>query len=169
MVSHCLRPDIGCVGAKLYYSNDTVQHGGIILGIGGVAGHSHKNFPRNHPGYFSRLLLVQSLSAVTAACLLVRKEVYEAVEGLDEINLTVAFNDVDFCLKVQALGYRNIWTPYAELYHYESISRGNEDTLDKITRFSQEVNFMKSKWDDVLINDKFYSKNLTQHKEDFSI
>ncbi len=169
MVSHCLREEIGCVGAKLYYSNDTVQHGGIILGIGGVAGHSHKNFPRNHPGYFSRLLLVQSLSAVTAACLLVRKDVYEAVNGLDEENLTVAFNDVDFCLKVQALGYRNIWTPYAELYHYESISRGNEDTVEKINRFTQEVNFMKSKWDDILINDKFYSNNLSKHKEDFSI
>ena len=168
MVSHCLREEIGCVGAKLYYSNDTVQHGGIILGIGGVAGHSHKNFPRNHPGYFSRLLLVQSLSAVTAACLLVRKDVYEAVNGLDEENLTVAFNDVDFCLKVQALGYRNIWTPYAELYHYESISRGNEDTVEKIERFSSEVNCMINRWGGNLLKDPFYSANLTMNREDFT-
>ncbi|HEA1146475.1 TPA: glycosyltransferase family 2 protein, partial [Escherichia coli] len=124
MVSHCMRPEIGCVGAKLYYSNDTIQHGGVILGIGGVAGHSHKQYPRHHPGYFSRLLLTQNLSAVTAACLLIRKNIYEEVAGLDEENLHVAFNDVDFCLKVREAGYRNLWTPYAELYHYESISRG---------------------------------------------
>ncbi|WP_203705775.1 glycosyltransferase family 2 protein, partial [Escherichia coli] len=126
MVSHCMRPEIGCVGAKLYYSNDTLQHGGVILGIGGVAGHSHKQYPRHHPGYFSRLLLTQTLSAVTAACLLIRKNIYEEVAGLDEENLHVAFNDVDFCLKVREAGYRNLWTPYAELYHYESISRGAE-------------------------------------------
>lgn len=105
MVSHCMRPEIGCVGAKLYYSNDTLQHGGVILGIGGVAGHSHKQYPRHHPGYFSRLLLTQTLSAVTAACLLIRKNIYEEVAGLDEENLHVAFNDVDFCLKVREAGY----------------------------------------------------------------
>lgn len=99
-----MRPEIGCVGAKLYYSNDTLQHGGVILGIGGVAGHSHKHYPRHHPGYFSRLLLTQTLSAVTAACLLIRKDIYEEVAGLDEENLHVAFNDVDFCLKVREAG-----------------------------------------------------------------
>lgn len=169
MVSQCLRPEIGCVGAKLYYSNDTVQHAGVILSLGGVAGHSHKHFPRNHPGYFHRLSLVQTLSAVTAACLLIRKEIFDLVSGLDEKNLKVAFNDVDFCLKVREAGYRNLWTPYAELYHYESISRGAEDSPEKIARFTQEVNFMKAKWTDYLERDPFYSPNLTKNREDFSI
>ncbi|MFP0006332.1 glycosyltransferase family 2 protein [Escherichia sp. AP1800] len=169
MVSHCMRPEIGCVGAKLYYSNDTLQHGGVILGIGGVAGHSHKQYSRHHPGYFSRLLLTQTLSAVTAACLLIRKNIYEEVAGLDEENLHVAFNDVDFCLKVREAGYRNLWTPYAELYHYESISRGAEDSPEKIARFAREVNFMKSKWGKHLELDPFYSPNLSKDREDFSI
>ncbi|EFB2165397.1 TPA: glycosyltransferase [Escherichia coli] len=169
MVSHCMRPEIGCVGAKLYYSNDTLQHGGVILGIGGVAGHSHKQYPRHHPGYFSRLLLTQTLSAVTAACLLIRKNIYEEVAGLDEENLHVAFNDVDFCLKVREAGYRNLWTPYAELYHYESISRGAEDSPEKLARFVREVNFMKSKWGKHLELDPFYSPNLSKDREDFSI
>lgn len=169
MVSHCLRPEIGCVGAKLYYSNDTLQHGGVILGIGGVANHSHKNFARNHPGYFARLVCIQNYSAVTAACLLIRKEIFDAVDGLDEEHLKVAFNDVDFCLKVREAGYRNLWTPYAELYHYESISRGAEDSPEKIARFTNEVNFMKSKWGEHLEQDPYYSQNLTKDREDFSI
>ncbi len=169
MVSHCMRPEIGCVGAKLYYSNDTLQHGGVIIGLGGVAGHSHKHYPRHHPGYFNRLLLTQTLSAVTAACLLIRKNIYEEVAGLDEENLHVAFNDVDFCLKVREAGYRNLWTPYAELYHYESISRGAEDSPEKIARFAREVNFMKSKWGKHLELDPFYSPNLSKDREDFSI
>ncbi len=169
MVSHCLRPEIGCVGAKLYYSNDTLQHGGVILGLGGVGGHSHKQYPRHHPGYFCRLLLTQTLSAVTAACLLIRKEIYDEVAGLDEENLHVAFNDVDFCLKVREAGYRNLWTPYAELYHYESISRGAEDSPEKIARFAKEINFMKTKWGRHLEVDPFYSQNLTKDREDFSI
>ncbi len=169
MVSHCLRPEIGCVGAKLYYSNDTLQHGGVILGIGAVGGHSHKHYPCHHSGYFSRLLLTQTLSAVTAACLLIRKEIYDEVAGLDEENLHVAFNDVDFCLKVREAGYRNLWTPYAELYHYESISRGAEDSPEKIARFAKEVNFMKSKWGKHLERDPFYSPHLTKAREDFSL
>ncbi len=169
MVSHSLRPEIGCVGAKLYYPNDTLQHGGVILGIGGVANHSHKHFSRSHPGYFARLICTQNYSAVTAACLLIRKEIFDAVEGLDEDNLKVAFNDVDFCLKVREAGYRNLWTPYAELYHYESISRGAEDSPEKIARFTSEVDFMKAKWGDQLEIDPFYSQNLTKTKEDFSI
>ncbi|EPZ0322608.1 glycosyltransferase family 2 protein [Citrobacter freundii] len=169
MVSHSLRPEIGCVGAKLYYPNDTLQHGGVILGIGGVANHSHKHFSRTHPGYFARLVCTQNYSAVTAACLLIRKEIFDAVEGLDEENLKVAFNDVDFCLKVREAGYRNLWTPYAELYHYESISRGAEDSPEKIARFTREVNFMKSKWGKLLEIDPFYSQNLTQSREDFTI
>jgi len=168
MVSHALRPEIGCVGAKLYYEDDTLQHAGVILSIGGVAGHSHKAFPKDHYGYFSRLVLTQNLSAVTAACLLIRKEVFNQVQGLDEENLAVAFNDVDFCLKVREAGYKNLWTPYAELYHYESKSRGFEDTPEKQARFAKEVEFMKNKWDDELEYDPFYNENLTKAREDFS-
>ena len=169
MVSHACRPEIGCVGAKLYYTNDTIQHGGVILGLGGVAGHSHKTAPRHSAGYFGRLKLVQSLSAVTGACLIVRRDVYREVGGLDEENLAIAFNDVDFCLRVQAAGYRNLWTPYAELYHHESISRGLEDTPEKVARFQGEVRFMMTKWGDSLQRDRYYNRNLTYQKEDFSI
>lgn len=169
MVSHAMRPDIGCVGAKLYYDNGQLQHAGVILGIGGVANHSHKNFERHAHGYFGRLKLVQNLSAVTAACLLVRREIYEKVGGLDEENLRVAFNDVDFCLKVREAGFRNLWTPYSELYHHESISRGNEDTPEKKERFNGEVSFMKKKWGVALESDPFYNINLTKNREDFSL
>ena len=169
MVSHALRKEIGCVGAKLYYSDGRLQHCGVILGIGGVAGHSHKYFNGSAHGYFSRLRLTQSLSAVTAACLLVRKEIFQQVGGLDEKNLKIAFNDVDFCLKVREAGYRNLWTPYAELFHHESISRGAEDTPEKAARFEKEVLFMKSKWGTMLSEDKYYNKNLTNIHEDFSL
>jgi len=169
MVSHAVRPDIGCVGAKLYYGNDTVQHAGVILGIGGVAGHSHKNYHKREHGYFSRLRVVQALSAVTGACLLVKKTIFNEVSGLDEVNLKVAFNDVDFCLKVSELGYRNIWTPYAELYHHESVSRGVENTPEKVKRFQTEALFMKNKWKNKLSLDPYYSINLTNNKEDFSM
>lgn len=169
MVSHACRKDIGCVGAKLYYSNDTLQHGGVILGLGGVAGHSHKHFPRDAAGYFCRLQLVQALSAVTAACLLIRREIYEEVQGLEEEHLKVAFNDVDFCLKVREASYRNLWTPFAELYHHESISRGHEDTPEKKMRFQKEVEYMQNRWGTALIHDPFYSPNLTKNREDFSI
>lgn len=169
MVSHACRSEIGCVGAKLYYSNDTIQHGGVIISLGGLAGHSHKNYARSNNGYFHRLVITQNLSAVTAACLIIRREIYEAVGGLEEEGLKVAFNDVDFCLKVREAGYRNLWTPYAELYHHESISRGYEDTPEKQTRFQMEVEFMKNKWRDVLKQDPYYSPNLAKDREDFSI
>ncbi len=169
MVSHAQREDVGCVGAMLYFENDTIQHAGVICGLGGVAGHSHKYFPRDHPGYFYRLKLVQNLSAVTAACLLVRKSVFDEVNGLNEDDLKVAFNDVDFCLKVQAAGYRNLWTPYAELYHYESISRGAEDNPEKVARFNKEVDYMKDIWGTDKQSDPCYSPNLSLEREDFSV
>ncbi|MFA0056413.1 glycosyltransferase family 2 protein [Vibrio echinoideorum] len=169
MVSHVLRKDIGCVGAMLYYPNETIQHAGVICGLGGVAGHSHKHFPRHHPGYFRRLELVQNYSAVTAACLLVRKSVFNEVQGLNEKDLTVAFNDVDFCLKVQSAGYRNLWTPYAELYHHESISRGAEDNPEKIARFKQEIKYMQSTWNTRDVADFAYNPNLTKNFEDFRL
>ena len=126
-----MRPDVGCVGAKLLYSNDTIQHGGVIIGIGDVAGHAHKYFPKDSPGYVDRLHYTQQMTAVTAACLIVRREIFNEVGGLNEKNLSIAFNDVDFCLRVHSRGYRNIFTPFAQLYHHESISRGTEDTHRK--------------------------------------
>jgi glycosyltransferase involved in cell wall biosynthesis len=169
MVSHAIRPEIGCVGAKLYYSDNRIQHAGVILGIGGVAGHSHKKYKRDHPGYFSRLQLTQNLSAVTAACLMIRRDVFDLVGGFDEDNLKIAFNDIDLCLKVREAGYRNIWTPHAELYHHESASRGYENTPEKQARFEKEVNYMKLKWGKVLSKDPYYNPNLTLEKENFSI
>ncbi|HCH0718191.1 TPA: glycosyltransferase family 2 protein [Vibrio parahaemolyticus] len=168
MVSLCSRDEVGCVGAKLYYPNDTLQHAGVILGLGGVAGHSHKYFDKAQDGYFKRLKIRQNLSAVTAACLAVRKDVYNQVNGLNEEDLTVAFNDVDFCLKVQAAGYKNVWTPYAELYHHESISRGTENTPEKRARFASEVDYMKRSWGSELRNDPYYHPLLTRDREDFS-
>ncbi|WP_416137635.1 glycosyltransferase family 2 protein [Halomonas sp. HK25] len=169
MVSQVCRPEIGCVGAKLYYPNDTIQHGGVILGIGGVAGHAHKYFSRNSPGYFTRLHLAHNLSAVTAACLLVRKAVFEEVGGLNEEHLAVAFNDVDLCLKVCEAGYRNLWTPYAELYHHESVSRGADDNARKRARAAGEVEYMRRTWGEKLDNDPAYNPNLTLVHEDFSL
>lgn len=169
MVSHSVRPGVGCVGAKLLYKNHQVQHGGVILGIGGVAGHAHKYFHEEAPGYFSRLHLTQNLSAVTAACLTVTKKIYLSVGGLNEDDLKVAFNDVDFCLKVDALGFRNVWTPYALLYHHESISRGQDNTPEKKSRFIDEAGYMRDRWGDQLLQDPAYNRNLTLAHEDFSM
>ena len=168
MAGWALQPRIGCVGAKLYYPNDTIQHAGVILGIGGVAGHSHKTFPRDHPGYFSRLMLAHDISAVTGACLLVRREVWDEVGGLNEA-LTVAFNDVDFCLRVREAGWRNVFTPFAEMYHHESPSRGQEDSLEKVARFQCEIQSMMDKWGSALLVDPFYSRHLTLTSEDFAL
>ena len=168
MVRHALRPDVGAVGAKLLYLDETIQHAGVVLGIGGIAGHSHKFYDRDSYGYFGRANLQQELSAVTAACLIVRKNVFEQVGGLDE-NLSIAFNDVDFCIKVRESGLKNIYTPYSILYHHESISRGQEDSPEKQTRFAKEVLFMKDKWGAILLTDPFYNPNLSHDREDFSL
>lgn len=166
MVSWAAQEKVGCVGAKLYYEDGRIQHAGVITGLGGVAGHSHKYFSRDAPGYFFRLKVVQNVSAVTGACLVVRKSVYEQIGGLEEKHLPVAFNDVDFCLKVREAGYRNVWTPYAELYHLESVSRGGENSPEKQRRFRSEVEYMNGRW--TLSPDPFYSPNLTLIREDFS-
>ena len=167
MLMFAQRKDVGIVGAKLYYPDNTIQHAGVILGIGGVAGHSHKYFNKLDGGYFSRTKIVQNLSAVTAACLMIRKEVFNEVKGLDE-GFKVAFNDVDLCMKVREAGYLIVFTPYAEMYHYESKSRGAEDSEDKKKRFENEVNRFKHKWG-LFLEDPYYNKNLTLEKEDFSI
>ncbi|UYO94034.1 glycosyltransferase [Pollutimonas sp. M17] len=169
MISLAGQPGVGAVGAQLWYPDDTAQHSGIIIGLGGVAGHSHKHLPRNHPGYFGRARLIQTLSAVTAACLLIRKSIYQEVGGLDDANLPIAFNDVDFCLRVAKAGYRNVWTPYAEMYHHESASRGYEDTPQKQARFTKEVDYMKQRWGESLLGDPAYNPNLTICSEDFSL
>jgi glycosyltransferase involved in cell wall biosynthesis len=169
MVSIALQPGVGAVGARLWYPDETLQHGGVILGLRGVAGHSHKRLPRNHPGYFGRAGLIQSMSALTAACLVIRRNIYLQAEGMDENNLKIAFNDVDFCLKVKELGYRNIWTPYAELYHHESATRREEDNAEKKARFAAEVCYMQQRWGDILTQDPAYNANLTLQAEDFSL
>jgi GT2 family glycosyltransferase len=180
MVSQVSREDIGCVGAKLYYpakgsesfgkksKRGTIQHAGVITGIGGVAGHAHKYFPATHPGYFKRLKVTQNFSAVTAACLAVRKNLFEQVNGLNEKELTIAFNDVDFCLKIQQQGYRNLWTPYAEMIHHESFSRGAEDSPEKVARFNSEISYMKETWGEQLLHDPCYNIWLTLYREDFT-
>lgn len=168
MVSHAMRPEIGVVGAMLYYPNNTIQHAGVILGIGGVAGHAYVGKPRGHAGDKHRAGLAQALSAVTAACVVVRAEVFHQVGGLDE-QLTVAFNDVDFCLRVREAGYRNLWTPFAELYHHESATRGYETTPEKIARFKGEERFMKARWGQVLHEDPYYNPNFALDMEPFSL
>jgi len=168
MIIHASRPNIGCVGAKLYYPDKTIQHAGVILGIYGSASHAHKHFYQDDVGYFNRLISVQNLSAVTAACLVMRKEVFEQVSGFDEVNLKVAYNDVDLCLKVLEQGYRNLWTPYAELIHHESKSRGKKRSWWQRRKLRKEELFLKQKWGDLLMNDPAYNPNLTLEREDFS-
>jgi GT2 family glycosyltransferase len=170
MLEHSQRPEIGCVGAKLYYPDDTIQHAGIIIGLGGYAGHSHKHYPKESWGYFNRLNAIQNVSAVTAACLMVEKRIYVEIGGMDEEKFKIAYNDVDFCLRVLEAGYRNIFTPYAELYHHESVSRGYETTPEKIARFEKEKEALMERHYDILINgDPYYNPNLTHDKEDFSL
>ena len=170
MLEHSQREEIGCVGAKLYFPNDTVQHAGVIIGLGGYAGHSHKMYPRENPGYFNRLGVVQNVSAVTAACLMIKKCIYQEIGGMDEVKFKVAYNDVDFCLRVVEEGYLNIFTPYTEMYHHESISRGYETTPEKIARFETEKDALFERHRGILENgDPYYNPNLTSDREDFSI
>ena len=140
----------------------------MVLGLGGIAGHSHKYISKYKNGYFNRAVLHQSFSAVTGACLLIRKNIWEQVQGLDE-EFCIAFNDVDFCLRVRDAGYRNVWTPYAEMIHHESLSRGKEDNPEKIARFQSEIQRMQQRWGTRLQKDPAYSINLTDIYEDFSL
>ncbi|WP_158144387.1 glycosyltransferase family 2 protein [Vibrio metschnikovii] len=168
MVRQASRPEIGCVGATLLFFDNTVQHAGIILGIWGLAGHAHKHYSIHSSGYQKRLVCTQNYSAVTAACLMVKRSIYQQIGGLDE-QLTVAFNDVDFCLKVQQAGYHNLWTPRAMLYHYESKSRGKDDTPAKQAREQQEIALMRQRWQSLIQHDPHYSRHLTRHREDFTL
>ena len=169
LVSYGTRPEVGIVGAKLLYEDNTVQHAGIIIGFGGLAAHSFVDNEEEDGGYQLRASLPQDLSAVTAACLLTRRSVFEEVNGL-EPSLKVAFNDVDYCLKVREKDYLVVYNPYAVLHHYESKSRGNDDTYDKMVRFESEIEYMRDKWKDILENgDPYYNVNLTLSKSDFSL
>ena len=146
MLMYAQREDVGAVGAKLYYGDHTIQHAGVVIGLGAhrSAGHTHYKMPKEHLGYMGRLCYAQDVTAVTAACLLVKRTVYEEVEGLDE-TFTISLNDVDFCLKIRAKGYLNIFTPFAELYHYESKTRGMEEG-EKLRRYERECAHFREKW-----------------------
>jgi GT2 family glycosyltransferase len=168
MVALAMRPDAGCVGAKLVYPDGRIQHAGVVVGLGGVAGHVHKLARGDDPGYLGRLRAAHEVSAVTAACLVIRRNIFEAVGGFDE-SLAVAFNDVDFCLKVRAAGYLNLWTPFAELIHHESVSRGSDLTPAKAKRFATEYEAMQRRWGMQLLQDPYYSPHLTYDREDSSL
>ena len=168
MLQNCQQENVAAVGAKLYYPDDTIQHAGVVLGLGGIAGHIMCRASKEDPGYFGRMISVQEISAVTAACMMVKKSDFDAVGGLDE-TFQVAFNDIDLCMKFRAAGKKIIFTPYAELYHYESKSRGLEDTPEKQFRFDKEVKRFQEKWAQQLeMGDPYYSPNLSVTEGDCS-
>jgi GT2 family glycosyltransferase len=169
MVSHAARKEVGAVGARLWYPDGTLQHGGVILGLGGVAGHAFPHIPRGHPGYFNRAMLQQNCSAVTGACMAMRKEVFEELSGFDEENLGVSFNDIDLSLRLTQAGYRIVWTPYANLIHHESASRGHQRTRDEQTEFERAVDYMQTTWGAELMHDPFYNPNLSLNPPGFEI
>jgi len=164
MVRHAVRRDVGIVGAKLLYEDGSIQHAGVTLGIA-LASHLYKSFPDGAEGHRGRLVLTQDVSAVTAACLLIRREVWEEVGGLDE-EFPVAYNDVDLCLKVRAAGYRVLWTPEAKVYHLESRSRGKDVTPEKRERLNRDKARLVERWGDLLDSDPFHSPNLSTNHVD---
>lgn len=169
MLEYSQRDDVGGVGARLYYPDGKIQHAGLIIGIGGVAEHAHRTCDQGSDGYMGRIKIVQNLSGVTGACLMVRRRVFDEVWGFDE-SLSHAFNDVDLCLKIRETGRLIVYTPYAELYHYESASRGTDDTPESQARFAKEVEIMKGRWKHVLdAGDPYYNPNLTLERPDFSL
>ena len=164
-----MRDDVGAVGARLYYEDDTIQHAGVVIGFGGIAGHCFVMQPRGYTGYCHRIICAQDYSAVTAACMMVKRSVFEEVGGLSE-ELQVAFNDIDFCMKIRQTGKLIVYNPYAELYHYESKSRGLEDTPEKVARFNREIAIFEKKWPDIFrTGDPYYNPNLTLDSQDFSL
>lgn len=161
MIGQCQRKEVGIVGVKLYYPDDTIQHAGVIIGIGGVAGAMFVGMARERSGYLRKAILQQDLSAVTAACMMVDRKAWEGAGGFNE-DLAVAFNDIDFCLKVRREGYLVVYEPNVELYHYESKSRGYEDTPEKQKRFLSEINYMKAHWSEILTKgDPYYNENFS--------
>lgn len=169
LASRAGQDGVGAVGAKLFYPNDTIQHAGVVTGMWGIAGHVFKCAGRTNPGYMGRLMVAYNVTAVTGACLVVKKSIFEEVGGLNDQELKVAFNDIDFCLKLSEAGYLNVWTPFAELYHHESVSRGAEDTPAKKARFQKEIDYMKKRWGKVLRRDPFYNPNLTLESDQYEL
>jgi O-antigen biosynthesis protein len=176
MVAQAIRPEVGAVGARLLYRNGRVQHAGVIVGAGcsptgkcGVANHILQGSKRENPGYFGVLFLAHEVSAVTGACLAVRRSVFEEVGGLDEEALTIAFNDIDLCLKIRDRGYKIIWTPLAELYHHESASRGQDTDSKKRERFEREIATMFARWGKILASDPYYNPNLSLFRANYQI
>lgn len=161
MASHAVRPNVGAVGALLYYGDDTIQHAGVVLGIGGVASHIHKRLPMGKPGYYGRTVVTQDVSSVTGACLLTRLDLYLDIGGLDEASFPVAYNDIDFCLKVRSRGLRVILAPDAQLYHLESLSRGLDNDPAKRARLARDKALMNERWGSILMTDPFYNPNLS--------
>lgn len=171
LLMYAQREDVGAVGAKLYYQDRTIQHAGVVLGLGAhrTAGHTHYKQPRQNLGYMGRLCYAQNVSAVTGACLMVKRSLFEQVGGLEE-EFEVSLNDVDFCLKLLQKGFLNVFTPFAELYHYESISRGLDDSGEKAQRYNREADRFKEKWKDRLEKgDPYYNPNFSLDRSDFSL
>jgi O-antigen biosynthesis protein len=165
MVSLAVRDGVGAVGAMLYYPSNTMQHAGVVLGLGGIASHPHRGERRGMPGNYGRAALTQTMSAVTAACMVLRKDTFEAVGGFDE-TLAVAYNDVDLCLRLGTRGLRNVWTPYAELYHFESVTRGDDLHGANLPRFLAESQAMRDRWQGLLDADPYYNPNLSLTRAD---
>ena len=171
MLMYAQREDVGAVGAKLFYADRTIQHAGVVLALGAhrTAGHCHYKMPLQNLGYMGRLCYAQNMSAVTGACLLVKKALFEEVGGLEE-SFAISLNDVDFCLKLREKGYLNVWTPFAQLYHHESISRGLDDSGEKAERYNRESEQFRTKWKEVLeAGDPYYNPNFTLDRSDFSL
>jgi len=160
LVSHAMRPDIGCVGAKLFFSDSSIQHAGVVLGIGPVAGHVFAHLPSVDPGYLHALETTRNVSAVTGACLMIRRELYLQVNGLNEENLVVACNDVDLCLKTRHAGFRSVWSPFAALFHHESASRGQDESPESKTRLKKEQEYMIRTWSLSPGQDAYFNPNL---------
>ena len=166
--ANAMRKEIGCVGVKLLYKNLTVQHAGIILGIGGIAGHSHKDFKSEESGYLGRLAYSQQITAVTGACLAISKKKWNILNGLDEKNLKVNYNDVDLCLRAYEKNYKNLYLSNIEAIHYESKTRG-KPTGKSYYQWKREFKYMKSRWNDIIKNDPNYSQFLTLSKENWDL
>ena len=165
MVGFCQREDVGAVGVKLYFPDETIQHAGIIVGIGGIAGNRFKSIPKDGHGYFAKESMIENLSAVTGACLMAKTRIYDEVDWMDE-SLAVAFNDVDFCLKIREKGYLVVFNPFVEFWHFESKSRGQEDSPEKIKRFQGEICRFEQKWGEILDSgDPYYNVNLSLDTE----
>ena len=169
MLGYCQREDVGAVGARLLYQDDTIQHAGVVVGFGGIAGHTFIGLHKSENSYFHRAMCAQDYSAVTAACMMTKRQVFERAGGFSE-ELAVAFNDIDYCMKVRAQDKLVVYNPYALLYHYESKSRGLEDTPEKVARFNREIKIFSEKWPDILKNgDPYYNPNLTLRKSNFAL